>query len=137
QSSRGVPLRCTSRPIVLRCRPRTRAIAAGARPPWRSRPSVYLSAKVIWRYVMAGFFLLVENRRLPSARSPFSLGTLLHLLYESAPPNKRLKLAGGDRPRLTRDPVGRCQRRDLPPHGYHTTPRIDEATPQLHQTLRS
>jgi len=39
----------------------------------------------------------VENRRLPSARSPFSLGTLLHLLYESALPNKRLKLAGGDR----------------------------------------
>jgi len=29
---------------------------------------------VIWRYVMAGFFLLVENRRLPSARSPFSFG---------------------------------------------------------------
>src|SRR5947199_10811116 len=46
---------------------------------------------------MAGFFLLVENRRLPSARSPFFLGTLLHLLYESALPNKRLKLAGGDR----------------------------------------
>ena len=35
---------------------------------------VYLSAKVIWRYVMAGFFLLEENRRLPSARSPISLG---------------------------------------------------------------
>src|SRR5207247_6307948 len=83
--------------MVLRWRPSTRAIAAGTRPPWRSRPRVYLSAKVIWRYVMAGFFLLVENRRLPSARSPFSLGTLLHLLYESALPNKRLKLAGGDR----------------------------------------
>jgi len=54
---------------------------------------------VIWRYVMAGFFLLVENRRLPSARSPFSLGTLLHLLYESALLNKRLKLAGVDRSR--------------------------------------
>src|SRR5438034_10597482 len=83
--------------MVLRWRPSTRAIAAGTRPPWRSRPRVYLSAKVIWRYVMAGFFLLVENRRLPSARSPFSLGTLLHLLYESALPNKRLKLTGGDR----------------------------------------
>src|SRR5437867_7393805 len=83
--------------MVLRCRARTRAIAAEARPHWRSRPSVYLSAKVIWRYVMAGFFLLVENRRLPSARSPFSLGTLLHLLYESARLKKRLKLAGADR----------------------------------------
>src|SRR5438552_11744553 len=82
--------------MVLRWRPSTRAIAAGTRPPWRSRPRVYLSAKVIWRYVMAGFFLLVENRRLPSARSPFSLGNLLHLLYESALPNKRLKVAGGD-----------------------------------------
>src|SRR5207249_6838795 len=84
--------------MVLRWRPSTRAIAAGTRPPWRSRPRVYLSAKVIWRYVMAGLFLLVENRRLPSARSPSSSwGPLLHLLYECAPPNKRLKLTGADR----------------------------------------
>jgi hypothetical protein len=54
---------------------------------------VYLSAKVIWRYVMAGFFLLVETEdyRLPGHLSLWD--TVLHLLYESALPNKRLKLA--------------------------------------------
>ena len=53
-------LRRTSRSMVLRCRPRTRAIAAGESPRCRSRPRVYLSAKVIWRY-MAAFILLEEN----------------------------------------------------------------------------
>src|SRR5438094_6186301 len=51
---------------------------------------------------MAGFFLLVENRRLPSARSPFSLGTLLHLLYESASAKTR---APGIFPQFRRHPL--------------------------------
>jgi hypothetical protein len=48
---------------------------------------------VIWRYVMAGFFLLVETEdyRLPGHL--FLWEPVLHLLYESALPNTRLKLA--------------------------------------------
>ena len=60
---------------------------------WRSRPSVYLSAKVIWWYVIVSFLLLVETEAYGIARSPSSLGDVLHLLYECARPNKRLKLA--------------------------------------------
>jgi len=39
------------------------------------------------------FLLLVETEIYGIARSPFSLEAVLHLRYESATPNKRLKLA--------------------------------------------
>lgn len=55
--------------------------------------SVYLSAAVIWRYIMAGFLLLAENRSLAYPRSPFYLSQVLHLLYESAWPNEALHLS--------------------------------------------
>ena len=40
-----------------------------------------------------GFLLLVETETYGIARSPFSLEDVLHFLYESTQPNKRLKLA--------------------------------------------
>ncbi len=52
----------------------------------------YLSSKVIWRYVMVAFLLLVENRRLPYPRSPLLSSLVLHLVYESATHNKAMHL---------------------------------------------
>ena len=85
-------LRRSSRPIVLRWRPKARAMAAGDAPWTRSTMSVYLSGAVIWRYIMAGFLLLAETEvyRIPG-HLPRS-GAVLHLVYESAAPNNGVKL---------------------------------------------
>jgi hypothetical protein len=47
---------------------------------------------VICRYIMAGFLLLAENRSVADPRSPFSFRHVLHVLYESALPNKSMNL---------------------------------------------
>ena len=83
-----LPFRRSSRPIVLRARPSTRAMVAGRMPCSHSSPSVYLSSAVIWRYGMVGFLLLEENRSLAYPRSPFSFLKVLHLECEFAVNNK-------------------------------------------------
>lgn len=66
--------RRTSRLMVLQCRPSTRVIAAGRKPCCRRRPSVYLSAKVIWRYCIAGLLFLPEMEALGYRRVTFLVG---------------------------------------------------------------
>ena len=76
--------------MVLRCRPMTRAIIAGRRPRWRSNPKVYLSAEVTWQYIIGSFLSWRRTEAYRAARSPYLLGHVLHLAYESALSNRRL-----------------------------------------------
>src|SRR5687767_2991974 len=82
--------------MELRWRPSIRAIAAGPRPRYRSRPRLYLSAKVIWQYIIGSFLSWRRPEAYRVARSPFLFASLLRLLYESAAPNEQLLLPNAE-----------------------------------------
>ena len=84
--------------MLLRCRPRDRAISACENPCLRSAESAYLSPGVSWRYVLMNpsLFLAVQEGS-EVASSPLlvqstAIGALLHLVCESAWPNRGLLL---------------------------------------------
>jgi hypothetical protein len=86
--------------MVLRCRPRARAISDLLQPRFRSADSSYRSPEVSWRYLLMSYPLfLVEKEALvdPSSPQPSCLDgrpELLHLVRESKPLNKALHLTG-------------------------------------------
>ncbi len=75
-----------------------RAISAWLQPCLLSAASIYLSAGESWRYDMANIlFVAVENLRQYHGSLP-SQGSLLHLVYESAEPNKGMEPTGMSEP---------------------------------------
>src|SRR6185436_10828220 len=75
--------------MVLRWRPSSRAISDWLRPCVRRVARIYLSSEVIWRYVIDGSLVLADERLSNYSRSPLLGGAVLHLVYESTPPNKQ------------------------------------------------
>src|SRR6185503_10650106 len=77
--------------MVLRCRPSSRATSDWLKPCLRRVARIYLSSEVIWQYVTDGSLVLADEKPSNYSRSPLLRGAVLHLVYESTPPNKQLQ----------------------------------------------
>ena len=83
-------LRPNSREMVLRCRPSWRAISACDRPCFLRCERIYLSLEVSCVYFIAVDHLCQELIGQKYRSLPPLEGAVLHLVYESKMPNKRM-----------------------------------------------